>query len=205
MSTRSTSERTPRVVIKGPEPPSETHGGRAKKITDEDEDEDDAAVADPKGRIPRITWNLPRTDRLVKWLENNVEDRQNLFSDSTQDAKEGKRRRRATKGTKTCIHVKMADYIFSVDEDVTIRDDVKVHGAKNYAKVVENRIAMRVLFVAATSNPDFDKISLKRKYRDINNELGRMGAGLTVEQIRQNPELSKILGTFMIKHLCGIY
>ena len=137
MSTRPTSERTPRVVIKGPEPPSETRGGRAKKITDEDED--DAAVADPKGRIPRITWNLPRTDRLVKWLENNVEDCQKLFSDSVQDAKEGKRRRRTAKA---CIHVKMADYVFSVDEDVGIRDDVKVRGAKDYAKVVENRIAM---------------------------------------------------------------
>ena len=140
MSDRSTSVQIHRVVIKEPEPPSKTHHDRAKKITDEDKD--DAAVAESKRRIPRITWNLPRTDRLVKWLENNVEDRQKLFSDLAQDAKEGKRRRRTTEGTKTYIHIKIADFIFSVDEDVGIRDDVKVHGAKDYAKVVENRIAM---------------------------------------------------------------
>ena len=40
------------------------------------------------------------------------------------------------------FHVKMAHYIFSVDENAKIRDDVKVNGANDYAKVVENRIAM---------------------------------------------------------------
>ena len=75
-------------------------------------------------------------------LENNVKDRQKLFSDSAQDAKEERRHRRTAKGTKTSFRIKMADYIFSVDEDVRIRDDGKVHGAKDHAKVVENRIAM---------------------------------------------------------------
>ena len=81
-------------------------------------------------------------DRLVKWLENNVKDRQTHFSNSAQDAQEEHRHRRTAKGTKTSFHIKMADYNFkfSVDEDV--RDNVKVHGAKNYAKVGENRTAM---------------------------------------------------------------
>lgn len=140
MSAHGTSVQTRKVATKGPKPPGKTRRGQAKKIVDEDED--DSPVADPKSGIRRVSWNLPRTDRLVEWLEDNVEDRQKLFSDSAQDAKEENRRRRTAKGSKTCFHVKMAHYIFSVDENAKIRDDVKVNGANDYAKVVENRIAM---------------------------------------------------------------
>ena len=35
---------------------------------------------------------------------------------------------------------------------------------------------------------------MKTKYHEINTELGRTGAGLTVDQIRDNPDLSDILG-----------
>jgi len=35
---------------------------------------------------------------------------------------------------------------------------------------------------------------LKTKYHKINTELGRTGAGLTVDQIRDNPDLSDVLG-----------
>ena len=35
---------------------------------------------------------------------------------------------------------------------------------------------------------------MKTKYRKINTELGRTGAGLTVDQIRDNPDLSDVLG-----------
>ena len=44
---------------------------------------------------------------------------------------------------------------------------------------------------------------MKTKYRKINAELGKTGAGLTVEQIRKNPELSNIIGTFILGHLCN--
>jgi hypothetical protein len=36
----------------------------------------------------------------------------------------------------------MAHYIFSVDENVRIRNDMKVNRANDYAKIVENRIAI---------------------------------------------------------------
>ena len=107
---------------------------RAKKTTDEAKD--DTTVADSKGRI---MWDDQHTERLVSWLENNVEDRQRLFSDSAQDAKEDKHRHHTAKNVKPTFHVKMAQYIFSVDEDAQVRDDLKVHGTK-YAKAVENRI-----------------------------------------------------------------
>ena len=43
------------------------------------------------------------------------------------------------------------------------------------------------------------------KYREINTALGQTGAGLTVDQIRENPDLKDILGTFVLEHLCRIY
>ena len=64
-----------------------------------------------------------------------------MFSDSAQDAKEQGRRSHTAKTGKTSFHLKMAEYIFLVDEDKRIRDYVKLHGAKGYIKVVENRIS----------------------------------------------------------------
>ena len=111
-------------------------GGQGRKATDEEEDD---GAAGPKS-APRVLWNSKRTDLLVEWLENNVEDCQRLFSDSAQDAREEHRRPRTAKSVKTSFHVKIAAYIFSVDEDTKVRDDLKAHGAKRYAKSVENRI-----------------------------------------------------------------
>ena len=113
------------------------HGGRARKTADEDEED---MVVDSKAGPPRILWNANRTERLIQWLEDNVEDRQRLFSDSAQDAREENRPRLTAKSVKTNFHLRMAEYIFLVDEDERVRDDVKLHGAKGYTKVVENRI-----------------------------------------------------------------
>lgn len=136
MSTRAATVRARKVTITGPKPPK-ARGGRAKKTVDEDKED---SPSGSKGGALRIMWNLPRTDRLVEWLENNVEDRQRLFSDSAHDAKEEQRRPRTARSGKTNFHIKMADYIFSVDEDPKVRDDVRENGAKGYAKAVENRI-----------------------------------------------------------------
>ena len=126
-------------VAKGSKPPGKASGRQAKKTANEDE-EDTPGPGDSNSSGPRIIWDAPRTDRLIEWLENNVEDRQRLFSDSAQDAKEQNRRRRTAKNMKTSFHLKMAEYIFSVDNDVRVRDDLRVHGPKRYVKTVENRI-----------------------------------------------------------------
>ena len=130
---------TPKAPVK--------RSGRTKKIpppeiTVDDDKEDTTAipVVDSKATMPRVIWNSKRTDRLVEWLENNVEDRQRLFSDSAQDAKEEKCCCHVAKNAKTSFHIKMAEYIFSADEDARVRDDLKAQGAKQYAKAVENRI-----------------------------------------------------------------
>ncbi|KAH9057473.1 hypothetical protein EDB87DRAFT_1550096, partial [Lactarius vividus] len=123
-----------------------------------------------------VHWDDFRTDRLVDWLEDNPEDRQKLFSDSSHDAKKENRPRRVAKGSKSIFHNKMAEYIFSVDVDARVRVEVK-EDIKKYSKAVENRISY-----------------LKRKYREFTHELGRTGAGLTVEEIWKDSNLSNILG-----------
>jgi hypothetical protein len=126
------------VILKGPKPPSKPHSGWAKKAADLDKED---TTADPKSSILRIMWNEPCIEQLVEWLEDNVEDRQRLFSDSAQDVKEEKCCPRTAKGGKVIFHTKIANYIFSVDEDPRVQDDMKVHGAQYFAKAVENRIA----------------------------------------------------------------
>ena len=124
---------------KSTQPPSNSRArSRAKKMASDNED---PPVTDKATQ--RVKWNDQRTDRLVQWLENNPEDRQRLFSDSAQDAKEQNRRCRTAKNPKTSFHIKMAEYIFSVDEDPKTRDDLRgVNGTKKYSKAVENCIGM---------------------------------------------------------------
>ena len=142
MSTRAAVRK--KGDLQGHKPPSKAlpvnRGGRARKTTEEDEE---VTAADLKAGAPRVLWNSKRTERLVEWLENNVEDRQKLFSDSAHDAKKENRRRRTakSKSVKTGFYMKIAEYVFSVDDDVRIRDDLKEHGATRYTKTVENRIA----------------------------------------------------------------
>ena len=133
----STCPQSRKIILKGPKPPSKPRGGRAKKTANLDKE---GATADSKSGTC-IIWNESRTERLVEWLEDNVEDRQRLFSDSAQDAKEEKRRPRTAKSGKHSFHIKIANYVFSADEDAKVRDDVNTHGAQMFAKVIENRIA----------------------------------------------------------------
>ena len=120
---------------KGPKAPSKPRGGQAKNAANENGEDNSM---DPKGRC--IKWNLQHTEWLVKWLENNIEDCQWLFSDLAQDAKDESCRPHVAKSLKTVYHIKMANYIFSVDEDENVKDDLKANGVK-YSKAVENRIA----------------------------------------------------------------
>jgi len=141
MSTHAASFRKSKANTQQPKPSNKAQpvkrGGRARKTADEDEED---TVVDSKAGPPRILWNANRTERLIQWLEDNVEDRQRLFSGSAQDAREENRPRLTAKSVKTDFHLRMAEYIFLVDEDERVRDDVKLHGAKGYTKVVENRI-----------------------------------------------------------------
>jgi hypothetical protein len=115
-----------------------TKQGKKPAATSEVDAEAQEAPSPEKGS--RVLWDDLRTDRLVDWLEDNPEDRQKLFLDSSHDANKENRARRVAKGAKSAFHVKMAEYVFSVDADPKVREDVK-EDIKKYSKAVENRIA----------------------------------------------------------------
>jgi len=46
--------------------------------------------------------------------------------------------------------------------------------------------------------PLIRRFRLKKKYSEANKELGRTGAGLTAADLKQNPELNKLLGMYPI-------
>jgi hypothetical protein len=71
-----------------------------------------------------------------------VKEHQRLFSNSAQDAKEEKCRPHTARSGKTHFHIKIAEYIFSVNKSAKIRDDLRENGVVKYVKAVENRIGM---------------------------------------------------------------
>ncbi|KAH9008031.1 hypothetical protein EDB83DRAFT_2532235 [Lactarius deliciosus] len=152
---------------------------QGKKVSADDK----TGTQEPHGeKGSRVLWDDSRTNWLVDWLEDNPEDCQKLFSDSSHDAKKENRPHRVVKGSKTAFHTKMAMYIFSVDADLKVHEEIK-GDTKKYAKAVENQIT-----------------HLKCKYQEFNHELGRTGAGLSVDEIRNDESLSNLLGKLFNPH-----
>jgi hypothetical protein len=99
----------------------------------------------PKTR--RIYWSSPRTERLLDWLEENPEERQKLFSDSSKDAKDEGRRKHVAKSTKSEFHKMIAISVFSVDSDANVRNDCASNPVA-YTKSVDNYLSRYVyLFI----------------------------------------------------------
>ncbi|KAH9159785.1 hypothetical protein EDB89DRAFT_1826767, partial [Lactarius sanguifluus] len=80
-----------------------------------------------------VQWDDACTDQLVDWLEDNPEDRQRLFSDSSHDIKKENWPRCVAKGSKSAFHIKMAEYIFSIDADPKVCEEVK-EDIKKYSR-----------------------------------------------------------------------
>jgi len=69
------------------------------------------------GRRLQVEWNNTRTDRLLDWLDQNPDDRNRLFSDSTTAAKEQNRRKVTAKGSKNCYYLALAKAVFDCKEE----------------------------------------------------------------------------------------
>ncbi|KAJ7887972.1 hypothetical protein B0H13DRAFT_2342151 [Mycena leptocephala] len=140
---------------------------KADEVEEKENDGGDSGAA-------RVFWDkdATRTERLLDWLTVNVDDRLKLFSDSTQDANEQGRKKQTGKTTKMAYYLKMADAVFSVDASDTVRADY-VENPNRYARSVENYLGR-----------------LRKRYRDINNELGQTGAGLKPEDVTPESEIA---------------
>ena len=135
-------------------PASSSHGRKSKKgpptLTSEDElssESEEEPSAKQTRKSGRVTWSdLSHTDRLLDWLDQNAEDQQKLFSDSSQDAHKEQRRRCVAPGSKAVYHLQIATAVFSVDAKSDIHEEFKVDPDK-YAKAVENCLGVSVLSV----------------------------------------------------------
>ena len=76
---------------------------------------------------------------LLDWLEENPEDRQKLFSDSSKDAKDKGQRKHVAKSSKSEFHRMIAAAVFSVNPNPNIRADFHDNPI-NYTKSVDNYI-----------------------------------------------------------------
>lgn len=112
-----------------PEAPKKTRRGRAIKKP---------AAADEETSGPgRLSWTDARTERAISWLEDNPVDRQKLFSDSTQAAKDQGRKKVMGKTPKAHFYAKIAEAVFLVDEDPLVRADWE-RDPTRYTKSVDN-------------------------------------------------------------------
>ena len=93
----------------------------------------------------QIHWNMARTEWLLDWLEENPEDHQKLFSDSSKDAKDEGRCKCMAKSTKSEFHKMIATSVFSVNDDTNICADFHSNPV-NYTKSVDNYITQLVFF-----------------------------------------------------------
>ena len=106
-------------------------------------EDDKVTIADSlKAPTSCVIWSSIHTKQLVEWLENNVEDRLYLFSDSAQDVREDNCHCQIAKNMKMMFYIKIAEYILLADKDAKVRDKLHTHRAKRYGKAVENHISM---------------------------------------------------------------
>jgi len=176
--------------------PPTTRSGKttdSRKSSNSISDQDGASgKRAPKTR--RVHWSAARTERLLDWLDDNPEDRQKLFSDSSKDAKDEGRRKRVAKNTKSEFHKKMATYIFSADSDPEVRADFLVNPV-NYIKSVDNYIIRYVLYSYYVIKSNiFGSCRLRKEYRGFNESLGQTGAGLRYEDIDEGSDLKNLVG-----------
>jgi hypothetical protein len=132
----------------------------AKRQVKAPQRDDDEIVADAGNETgaARVFWDkCRRIDRLLGWLATHVNERLKVFSDSAQDANEQGRRKQTSKTAKMTYYTMMADAVFSVDEDETVRADYKQH-PERYGKSVENvlgRYVFNLWFEDSLRTPDY--------------------------------------------------
>ncbi|KIK73423.1 hypothetical protein PAXRUDRAFT_20867 [Paxillus rubicundulus Ve08.2h10] len=142
----------------------------------------DVAPANPSQpapvKLPPIYWDKQHsahTDHLVEWCQQNPSARLQLFSDSTQGAKEEGHHKEQARQTKNTYYVQLAQAIFAEDENPEFRAYSKSAPA-TFSAVIQRRLS-----------------SLRKKYNKINKELGQTGAGRTYEELVAEPRSRNIV------------
>jgi hypothetical protein len=123
--------------------------GRARKKTAtalaSEAQQSEASDDDATDVVPRapawVVWDKypAHIERLLDFLDSHLDVAIKLFGDSTKVAKSEGRTKLTAKSNKTSAYLLLADGIFSIDEDPTIREDFAANPNK-YAKAIDNYI-----------------------------------------------------------------
>ncbi|KAI6094976.1 hypothetical protein EDD16DRAFT_1465192, partial [Pisolithus croceorrhizus] len=116
------------------------------------------------------------TARLISWCKTYPDSCIKLFSDSHQEAVNEGRRRQQMSAQKEVYFQQVADAVFTHDHDPHIRQ-LYAQYPSVFVKPIKSRFQ-----------------SLRKKYNDANKTLGTTGTGLTAMELRENPEMKRLLG-----------
>ena len=83
------------------------------------------AAADEVRSAACLKWTDKCIDLAITWCEDNPEDCQKHFSDSTQAAKDQSHQKLVSKMPKLYYHTKIATHVFSVNVDATVSANFK--------------------------------------------------------------------------------
>jgi hypothetical protein len=166
--------------------------GTANSVSSSSSSDNGAPQSGKRQRARRVVWNSARTERLLDWLDENPEERQKLFSDSSKDAKEEGRRKRQAKSPKSEFHKSIAAFIFSVDSDPIVRADFRSNPT-NYTKSVDNYIIRYGLYLCIFTCL-WSYYRLRKDYRSFNEKLGQTGASLRYEDLKEGSDLKNQVG-----------
>ncbi|KIJ10707.1 hypothetical protein PAXINDRAFT_36724, partial [Paxillus involutus ATCC 200175] len=125
-----------------------------------------------------------RTDRLVEWCQQNPNAHLQLFSNSTQGAKEEGRHKEQARRTKNAYYVQLAEAIFGQDDNPELCAYSKTTPSL-FNTVIQRSLPCYLLCSL--------RLSLRKKYNKINNELGQTGAGKTYEELIVEPRSANVV------------
>jgi hypothetical protein len=134
-------------------------------------------------KVHRVVWNTARIEALLDWLEEHPVEWQKLFSDSFKDAKDEGWHKCVAKGSKSEFHRMIADTVFSVDPDGTVRADFLVNPS-NYVKSVDNLIIRNVFFLSASFCLCFI-LGCEKNIVCVTRSLGRLGPDYNMKIYRR--------------------
>ena len=154
-----------------------------------------------------IYWNGARMEWLLDWLEENPEDRQKLFSNSSKNAKEEGWCKHVVTGTKSEFHKMIATFVFSVDNNPNVCMDF-CSNPVNYMKSIDNYIIWWVFHLYPCYVWWHFLYRLQKEYRFFNEKLEQTGAGLQYEDLEEGSNLQNLVGeydmSFTFCHHCQL-
>ncbi|KAG0692198.1 hypothetical protein DFH29DRAFT_818008, partial [Suillus ampliporus] len=147
--------------------------------------------------MPTIHWekkNSPHTAHLIEWCKINQDARLKIFSDSAKDAKEEGRTCQQMTTQKNTYMQQLAASVFIDDEDPKVREYFQAHPLA-FVKPIQ--------VLPCPPMPTWllrRCFRLRKKYNEINLQLGQTGAGLSFEELNENEKtktlLDRLLQTF---------